>query len=144
MRVPSVVGRADIGINLTPMIDVVFQLIIFFLVSSHLAKQEAQMVLPLPVAETGEKPADSLTKRLTLNVLADGSLVLAGRQVSRQELTARLAAAAQQEQVQSGLEIRVRGDRDVAYQHIEPVLIACARAGVWDVKFSVFRPEDVR
>jgi biopolymer transport protein ExbD len=142
MRVPSLVGRADVGINLTPMIDVVFQLIIFFLVSSHLAKQEAQMVLPLPVAETGEKPIDSTVKRLTLNVLADGSLVLAGRHVPGDELASRLAAALR-EQNEAGLEIRIRGDRDVEYRFVEPVLIACAKAGVWDVKFSVFRPEDV-
>jgi biopolymer transport protein ExbD len=141
MRIPSTIGRSDVGINLTPMIDVVFQLIIFFLVSSHLSKQEAQMTLPLPVAASGETPSQSSVKRLTLNVLQDGSLILAGRRIERQELQDRLRAA-QSEQGQ--LEVRIRGDRTVPYQFVEPALTACARAGLWDVKFSVFRPEDVR
>ena len=45
--------KQDPEINLTSLIDVVFLLIIFFLVSSHLAKQESQLELPLPVADSG-------------------------------------------------------------------------------------------
>jgi biopolymer transport protein ExbD len=142
MRVPTTIGRSDIGINLTPMIDVVFQLIIFFLVSSHLVKQEAQMVLPLPVADSGQEPADQAGKRLILNVLADGSLLLAGRHVNREELASRLREVADKQS--NGLEIRIRGDRTVPYRFVDPVLMACARAGLWDVKFSVYRSEDVR
>jgi biopolymer transport protein ExbD len=142
MRVPSTIGRSDIGINLTPMIDVVFQLIIFFLVSSHLVKQEAQMALPLPVADSGQKPADESAKRLTLNVLADGALVLAGRQIEGHELASRLEEASAERSGQ--LEVRIRGDRTVPYRFVEPILVACARAGLWDVKFSVYRPEDLR
>jgi biopolymer transport protein ExbD len=142
MRVPSTIGRSDIGINLTPMIDVVFQLIIFFLVSSHLVKQEAQMALPLPVADSGQEPADEAGKRLTLNVLSDGSLLLAGRRVRTEELPSRLSEVAAQQP--GPLEIRIRADRTVPYRFVDPVLTACARAGLWDVKFSVYRSEDVR
>ena len=53
MRVPSRVLSHQVGFNMTPMIDVVFQLIIFFLLSSHLAKQETQLPLPLPEAISG-------------------------------------------------------------------------------------------
>jgi biopolymer transport protein ExbD len=142
MRVPSTIGRSDIGINLTPMIDVVFQLIIFFLLSSSVAKQESQMDLPLPIADSGEKPVESSVKRLTLNVAADGSLVLAGRPIERRDLAARLSAAQKEHGRQ--LEVRIRGDRHVPYRFVEPALTACARVGLWDVKFSVFRTEDVR
>lgn len=142
MRVPTTIGRSNIGINLTPMIDVVFQLIIFFLVSSHLVKQEAQMALPLPVADSGQEPADETGKRLTLNVLSDGSLLLAGRHVQGEELASRLGDVAGQQS--SPLEIRIRADRTVPYRFVDPVLTACARAGLWDVKFSVYRSEDVR
>lgn len=142
MRVPTTIGRSDIGINLTPMIDVVFQLIIFFLVSSHLVKQEAQMALPLPVADSGQKAAEEAGKRVTLNVLSDGSLVLAGRHVVSDELGPRLRDLAVRQQ--APLEIRIRADRTVPYRFVEPALTACARAGLWDVKFSVYRSEDVR
>lgn len=142
MRIPTTIGRSEIGINLTPMIDVVFQLIIFFLVSSRLAKQEAQMDLPLPIAESGLEPAEDSVKRLTLNVLSDGSLLLAGHSVKQGELVGRLSEATRAADGQ--LEIRIRGDRAAAYQFVEPILTACAKAGVWDVKFSVFRSEEVR
>ena len=66
---------------MTPMIDVVFQLIIFFLLSSHLAKQETQLALPLPAAESGRPTQPSEQPRLTVNVLADGTLLVAGRPV---------------------------------------------------------------
>ena len=48
--------EVDDEIDMTPMIDVVFQLLIFFLVASHLARQEVQLQLDLPDAGTGQRP----------------------------------------------------------------------------------------
>ena len=53
MHIPSYARSKEVGFNMTPMIDVVFLLIIFFLVSSHLAKQESQMEIDLPNTESG-------------------------------------------------------------------------------------------
>ena len=69
MRVPRSSRNSEIGINMTPMIDVVFQLLIFFLVSSHIAKHEAQMALPLPIADSGTDDQESTRPRVTINVL---------------------------------------------------------------------------
>ena len=57
MRIPARAISGDVGFNMTPMIDVVFQLIIFFLLSSHLAKQETQ--LAAAAARRGERQAGS-------------------------------------------------------------------------------------
>lgn len=142
MRVPNHLRGSRPSVNMTPMIDVVFQLIIFFLVSSHLAKQEAQLPLPLPVAASGDKEGDQTNPRVTVNVLADGQLSLAGKHVSVRELQQRLHTRL----AESGadLEVRIRSDRAVAYQHVEPILLACARAGIWNVAFAVYRPGDAR
>ena len=142
MRVPNHLRGSRPSVNMTPMIDVVFQLIIFFLVSSHLAKQEAQLPLPLPVAASGDKEGDQTNPRVTVNVLADGQLSLAGKHVSVRELQQRLHTRL----AESGadLEVRIRSDRAVAYQHVEPILLACARAVIWNVAFAVYRPEDAR
>jgi biopolymer transport protein ExbD len=142
MRLPNHVRGGEVNFNMTPMIDVVFLLIIFFLVSSHLARQEAQLPLPLPVAQSGSRPVEAETRRITLNLLDDGRLLLAGRPVEPHDLGPRLATAV----AESGpaLEVRIRGDRHVAYRHVEPILWACARAGIWNVGFAVHRPEDVR
>jgi biopolymer transport protein ExbD len=142
MRVPNTLAGGSVTFNMTPMIDVVFLLIIFFLVSSHLAKQEAQMELPLPVAESGATPDDVQSQRITVNVLRDGSLRLAGKPVRAGELQQRLVVAMADRG--QDLEVRIRSDRNVQYTHVEPILIACARAGIWNVAFAVYRPEDVR
>ena len=142
MRIPNFSKGGEVGFNMTPMIGVVFQLIIFFLVSSHLAKQEVQFKLPLPTAQSGLKDKPTEKPRLTVNVLADGTLLLAGRQVTAEELRARLAE--RQNDLGKDVEVRIRGDRTTAYKHVEPVMLACARSGIWNVSYSVFRKEDVR
>jgi len=141
MRVPRFLRSGEVGFNMTPMIDVVFLLIIFFLVSSHLAKQEAQMELPLPVADSGEEPNNEV-RRLTLNVTADGTMLLAGRYLDRDELKQRLKQA--RDEHGQDVEIRIRGDRNVPYSAVSPIMLACARTGIWKVTFGVYRREDVR
>lgn len=141
MRIPSTVSAGEVGFNMTPIIDVVFLLIIFFLVSSHLAKQEAQLELPLPVADSGKTPVESTSPRVTINVLADGSLTLAGRSASVDELKQRLVQRIEQDGLD--LEVRIRTDQAVAYRDFEPIMLACAEAGVWNVNIAVHRRIDV-
>src|SRR6266436_1669658 len=107
MRVPTRGVSGEVGFNMTPMIDVVFQLIIFFLLSSHLAKQEKE--LPLPAAASGKQEAADDRPRLTVNVLADGSLLVANRAITPEDLTPLLRErrAAHGEE----LEVRIRGAR---------------------------------
>ncbi len=142
MRVPTNLSSGTLGFNMTPMIDIVFLLIIFFLVSSHLAKQEVQLELDLPTADSGSENLDESSARLTINVLLDGSLMLAGRQISPDDLSQRL-----QERLQvtkSNLEVRIRSDRGTPYKCVEPIMLACVRTGIWDVSFAVYRAEDAR
>src|SRR3989337_1626148 len=76
-------------LNLTPMIDVLFLLIIFFMVATTLGDLERNMELQVPeVAEAGDsvRPA----KPLVINVFADGRLDLDGQSVTQSELSQRL------------------------------------------------------
>jgi biopolymer transport protein ExbD len=130
----------ELGIDMTPMIDVVFQLIIFFLVSSHLVKQETQVKLALPLAASGDKDVESDKPRLTVNVLTSGELLLAGRSLGAEELTQRLAEKVSE--VGKDVEVRIRSARDVPYARVEPVMLSCAKAGIWNVTFAVYRPEE--
>src|SRR5438105_7011843 len=90
MRVPTRSVSGEVGFNMAPMIDVVFQLIIFFLLSSHLAKQEKQLPLPLPAAKSGTVERPDARPRLTINVLADGTLLVANRPIKAADLTSLL------------------------------------------------------
>lgn len=134
MRAPSKLLRGVVQFNMTPMIDVVFLLIIFFLVSSHLAQQEIQTELDLPAAASGRLPKLE-ARRIVVNVLRDGTLLFAGEPVDEFELADRIRVE-RQTQSQS-LEIRVRCDRHVPYVNVEPILTACASAGVWNLTFAV-------
>jgi biopolymer transport protein ExbD len=135
MRIPSRAVSNDVGFNMTPMIDVVFQLIIFFLLSSHLAKQEKQLPLPLPAARSGFVEAADSRPRLTVNVLADGTLLVANQPIQAGDLVGLL----RERRTAHGeeLEVRIRADRGVLYRRVEPVLIACVQAGIWNVAYAV-------
>lgn len=139
MKIASQIRRGPAEFNMTPMIDVVFLLIIFFLVSSHLARQEVHMQLLLPHAASGNLPdQEEQQLRLVVNVAADGQLQLAGRIVTIEQLQERLATRRQT----SGddLEVRIRSDRGVLYARINPLMHACAKAGIWNVTFAVYQP----
>ncbi len=131
--------RAPVGINLTPMIDVSFLLIIFFIVSSHLAQQEVQQAIDLPRADSGHPLADPQRQRVIVNVDAHGELTVGGQSLSTDELQQRLAA--ERARVGDDLEVRIRSARDVPYSRVEPILLACSRANIWKVTFAVFRNE---
>ncbi len=141
MQVPTQLNSGEVDFNMTPMIDVVFLLIIFFLVSSHLAKQEAQLELPLPTADSGETPVEANAPRVTVNVLADGTIKLAGKVTPANQLQARLTRKREDEG--DDLEVRIRTDQTVPFRQFEPIMLACTRAGIWNVKIAVHRRQDV-
>lgn len=139
MRVPSNLSRGSVGFNMTPMIDIVFLLIIFFLVSSHLASQEVQLELDLPPAASGHAPEEDHLRQVVVNVLPqpreDRRIMVGGSLLTAEELSELIAYESRQSAGQ--VEIRIRGDRTVPYRDVEPIMLACVRAGVWKVTFAV-------
>lgn len=139
MRVPRSHSRSSFGFNMTPMIDVVFQLIIFFLVASHLTRTETKLDLRLPVAKSGAEDTDLETPRITINVKDDGSLWLSGREIAAERLATRLSEVRGEEG--NNLEVRIRGSRAATYADVEPIMRACTDAGIWNVSYAVYREE---
>ncbi len=121
------------------MIDVVFLLIIFFLVSSHLAKQETHMDLELPSAASGDEDIDQTTPRVTVNVKPDGTLWIVGRLIAPTRLRQRFTELREKEG--DNIEVRIRGSRDADYSSVEPIMLACTQSGIWNVTFAVYREE---
>ena len=136
MHIPRRRQGQGLSINMTPMIDVTFLLIIFFLVSSHLAKQEKNMPLDLPLSRTGlPEGLDRQRATTTVQVLADGAYLLAGNPVTLPVL--QRAIAARHAETPGGLRLRIRTDRAVPYANIAGLLKACTQAGIVDVVFAV-------
>lgn len=124
---------------MTPMVDIVFLLIIFFLVSSHMKQQERTTELALPVAPTSVEDDDPSRPRITINIEESGRLVIGGRAVSPDSLASFLEQAKHQKG--DDFEVRIRASRAVMYQGVEPVLVACTDARIWNVSFAVYREE---
>lgn len=125
---------------MTPMIDVTFLLIIFFLVSSHLAKQENFLKLSLPLASSGQ--ADDATKpTFTIQVLADGSYQVGNQPMALDPIRRMIA---QRNQSENGMvRIRIRTDRLSRYESIAGLLRICALTGNSDIVFAVY-DEDLK
>lgn len=140
MRIPSYRGTRRVSINMTPMIDVTFLLIIFFLVSSHLAKQENFLKLSLPLASSGQ--ADDATKpTFTIQVLADGSYQVGNQPMALDPIRRMIA---QRNQSENGMvRIRIRTDRLSRYESIAGLLRICALTGNSDIVFAVY-DEDLK
>lgn len=140
MQIPSYARSKEVGFNMTPMIDVVFLLIIFFLVSSHLAKQEAQMDIDLPNAESGLESELSTNPRIVINVTRSGQLLISGRRVSEAQVEDRLAEHVTNNG--ANIEVRIRSDRQIPFLQVRPVMLACAKMGIWNVSFSVYPTDE--
>jgi biopolymer transport protein ExbD len=123
---------------MTPMIDVTFLLIIFFLVSSHLAKQENFLQLTLPTATSGQ--TDDLEKStLTVQVLADGSYQIGNQSMALDPIRRLIAQRNQSEN--APVRIRIRTDRQARYESIAGLLRICVLTGNSDIVFAVYDEE---
>ncbi len=122
--------RDDI-MNLTPMIDVVFLLLIFFLAATTFAREEVELDLRLPEAKSGQPGSPS--RQIVVNVFADGRLSVEGREVTFEALRQKLTAAAQRDKQQPVL---VRGDQQAQFGVGLQVLDVCRLAKITKVDFA--------
>ena len=119
------------------MIDVVFQLIIFF--SAFQPPGQAREAVAAAAARGGERQAEAADDRprLTVNVLADGTLLVANHPIAARRSG---SACSRERRAAHGeeLEVRIRGDRSVLYSRVEPVLLAACRPGfgTWRMRCS--------
>ena len=121
------------SINMTPMVDVVFQLILFFLLGTKFTEMERKIGLEIPRVTTASNLA-AAPQRQIVNVYRDGALTLDGAPVTLEELGTTLDAARSR---RSDPGVLVRGDAQGQFQRIAEVLTACKQAGVRELGISV-------
>lgn len=120
-------------LNLTPMIDVILTLILFFMVAAKFTEEERAMEVKVP-AVSSKGTISSAPEPRIVNVYPDGRIQLGTQQVSIEELESKIAAAKSQ---YSKLSVLVRGDINASHGRMTEVYDACRRAGVAEVAVSV-------
>jgi biopolymer transport protein ExbD len=134
-KIPTEGG--DDEINMAPMIDMVFLLLIFFMVASHLTAME-RIPVSLPVADKAKVPEEARDRQLiTVTAEANGEAAyyMNLQKVDIKELS---AAIAQQQAKDENVRIYLRADRQVRHKYIKAVMEACAEAGIADIIFGTF------
>jgi len=125
-------------LNLTPMIDVVFNLIIFFMVGTRFADLERQFDVQLPRVSAAQ-PLTNPPDEIVVNVFKDGRIMVNRSPMTIAELEAALRAARDRYPDQAVL---VRGDGQGIYQSVMDVLGACQKAGIRNFSLAAqFKPE---
>ncbi|MCY2975387.1 MAG: biopolymer transporter ExbD [Planctomycetota bacterium] len=119
-------------INLTSMIDVVFLLLIFFMVGTKFTEMENNVVLDLPrVADGANASQQSSTK--TVSVFRDGAVSLDNRTMTLPELTQVMYQLRQQNPQTS---VAVRSDATLTIQRVMEVATAIKKAGIQRLSFT--------
>ena len=120
-------------LNMTPMIDIVFLLIIFFMVGTRFSDLERKLGLQVPEV-TDHGALTAAPERRVINVYRDGRIELDDQPVTLEVLRDRLDNARRQ---YAELGVLVRGDGTGPYQNVAAVLNACSQAGIRDLNLSV-------
>ncbi len=124
---------------IAPMIDVVFLLLIFFIVTWNFARWETELDVTVPAAKEGKESRHSVGE-IIVNVKSDGAIVVNRQTLSDAQLLDKLISIAKLYPDQA---VILRGDENVGYSHIVGVLDICRQANIWNILFATARPEDV-
>ncbi len=143
--------------DMTPMIDVVFLLIIFFMIITDLTQQDLEdLELPIALSATEDKP-DPDEKRPIFNIKHTGEIIVRkeplyspethdGKKDPMVDVKRKLAIIAKNmEKAKDGLpdeHLMVRGDRSVPFKHVQHVMQECAQKGIqiWKIQLAASMP----
>jgi biopolymer transport protein ExbD len=130
------IGKDEVvSFQITPMIDMTFLLLIFFMVTSKLSKEQVKMDVNLPTASSSRIP-DDLSNRDVINVDKDGNFYIANTMANpeqlKQHLEERFKAA-------PPLKIYYRADKGTPYEITEKFMKLAAEAGAHQVLFGTYR-----
>jgi len=132
MRLDTKHADEDIEVDMSPMIDMVFLLLIFFIVASVVIDEKVQ--IKIPKAAYAKVPEDS-TGRLVVSVNKDDKLFVGPMPVTLDQLQEQLAIEIEAD---PNLRILIRAGSEVKYKTNEKIMMACAEVGASDLIYSAF------
>ena len=126
-------GSALSSLSLTPLIDIVFLLLIFFLVATRFAEEERELDLVLPSASEA-KPLSAKPREIFVNIDEEGSFFVHSRVVTLGELATILAqASADNPGTQS---VIIRADEGCDVKYAVAVMNLCNKFNITDYKIA--------
>lgn len=138
MRFHGIEDEEEMRVNLDPMIDCIFLLIIFFLVTTSFLKLEQDLSINLPIHSRELKVKTPPARPITVNVqyVAGGKAYyhVENEGLSLPTLTVNLSRARVRNKDQA---VVIRGDRRVKWEHVAAVMGCCAEAGISKVSATV-------
>ena len=125
----------EVGFNITPMIDMTFLLLIFFMVTSKITNEQVKKDIALPTAISARQ-SDDLSNRDIINLDETGALWVANRQVSDEEMKTYLTARFK---ANPPLKIYLRADKNTPAKRIRQFMKMASEAGAVNVIFGSYQ-----
>ena len=126
MKLPPDTPDSD-GPNLTPVIDIVFLLLIFFLVAARYDKQEQERELEIELPQVAAGQPLSMSGDLVVNISADGKYRIVGKEVTARQLSEAIRTAKTRNPHRSVL---IASDKESALKHTALVKGICNKQGM--------------
>jgi len=118
---------------LAAMVDIMFLLLLFFMLTSLYAEMEAELNITLPKSEEASA-IERAVQDIIVNVKADGTYVINQIAYDAPQVDEILRALAKQYQ---GDHIIIRGDMEAKYDSIIQLLSLCTKYNIWNINFAV-------
>ncbi len=131
--------KEETAMDMTPMIDMVFQLMIFFLVTIKMDQDQINETIKLARSPHGPPIAERDPRTITIEVDKRGRISLGGTYMRPELLKAILQGAVYK--TGFGIPILIRGDLQAAHSDIRRVMDICSGIGLWRVQFAAIQKE---
>ncbi len=127
MRIRSSAPQSGEIINITSMIDAMFILIIFFLVTTSFKEEEMDHLVNLPVDARNQSLTQTAGQVVKVNIRENGACILMGRQVTEEEMSAWMKAEVAKK---PEVKVLIRCDQNARHLYLANVMSICRHAGV--------------
>ena len=118
--------------QITPMIDVVFLLLTFFVTTSIFSQWENEVTIQLPYADSADAP-QRFRGEVIVNLGTDGVITVNQSVITISELHERCTFLAREF---PGHPIVIRAHKETNYEHVMSVIDACRRGGIHNIAFA--------
>lgn len=132
-------SEQNVDVNLTPLIDVVFLLLIFFMVSTSFTK-ESRIDLTLPKAESGEAQVESV-KPIEIVINSAGHFVIDQQQLVNNEMQTIKAALSKLSEGNTDMGIVITADANTSHQSVVKAMDAAGQLGFAKINMTTIYPQ---